>query len=110
MRHAPARCLLRFLQSPPPVSGRMWVCMQVDALDSGTAAWLASQGVQFPLVLKPELACGQAQAHRMALVLAPGGLAIAGAVALPAVAQAFVDHGGIMHKVYVIGRAVSPDS
>lgn len=111
-RHAPARCLLRLLYRPPPpgVNGRTWVCMQVDALDAGTAAWLASQGVQFPLVLKPEVACGQAAAHRMALVLAPGGLAGAGAVALPAVAQAFVDHGGVVHKVYVIGRAVSPGS
>ena len=80
---------------------------QLDALDAGAAAQLASQGVCFPLVLKPVLACGAPEAHRMARVTAPRGLA---AVPLPAVAQAFVAHGGTAHKVYVIGRAVRSSS
>jgi len=81
---------------------------QVDALGPDTAAELAAAGVRFPLVLKPLAACGAPGAHRMAAVAATAGLARAGAVAVPALAQEFVDHGGTMHKVYVIGGAVRP--
>jgi len=81
---------------------------QVDALGPDAAAELAAAGVRFPLVHKPLAACGAPGAHRMAAVAAPAGLARAGAVARPALAQEFVDHGGTVHKVYVIGGAVRP--
>ncbi len=115
---APAAARVRGARAgqPPPLRGarraahgarlRGWA--QVDALGPDTAAELAAAGVRFPLVLKPLAACGAPGAHCMAAVAAPAGLARAGAVAVPALAQEFVDHGGTMHKVYVIGGAVRP--
>lgn len=91
---------------PQPVSALAVCGAQLEAAGAGAAAALAGQCVRFPLVLKPVLACGAPQAHRMALLAAPSGLDGAAAVPLPAVAQAFVAHGGIAHKVYVLGRAV----
>ena len=91
-----------------PVSALAVCGAQLEAVGAGAAAALAGQGVRFPLVLKPVVACGAPQAHRMALLAAPHGLNGAAAVPLPAVAQAFVAHGGIAHKVYVLGRAVRP--
>lgn len=50
-------------------------------------------------------ACGSEHAHDLVLVLDGHGLASA-RVELPAVAQGFVDHGGVLLKVYAIGQQV----
>ena len=50
-------------------------------------------------------ACGATHAHELALVLEAQGLPHVH-TPLPAIAQAFVDHGGLVHKVYVIGQQV----
>lgn len=52
-----------------------------------------------------QVACGVSESHQMAFVLHPSGLQGLG-VPLPAVAQEYVDHGGLVWKVYVAGDKV----
>ena len=72
----------------------------------GLARQLAAAGVQLPCIVKPRVACGVAEAHAMAFVLHASGLAELESLPLPAVAQEYVDHGGVVWKVYVAGEQV----
>lgn len=56
--------------------------------------------------MKSSTACGLASAHAMVLVLALDGLKglrMEGGLVM----QEFVNHGGVVHKVYVAGSKVS---
>lgn len=66
---------------------------------------LASKHIQFPLIAKPLLADGTAASHQMSLVFNEEGLR---ALSLnpPFVLQEFVNHGGVIFKVYVAGRHI----
>jgi len=93
------------------------------------AAALAAAGLHGPpYIVKTAAACGVPQAHRMAIALSDRGLweALGGGggggggggddetttvgqaleqptVPFPVVVDEFVDHGGVLHKVYVVG-------
>ena len=69
---------------------------------------LSQAGVAAPLILKSQAACGVAGAHDMALVMSLEDLPDDFQPAVPAVAQQFVNHGGVLHKVSVIGTKVMP--
>ena len=62
-------------------------------------------GLAPPFIIKPVAACGAAHAHDLTLVLHATGLAEAD-VAVPSIAQVFVDHGGLLYKAYVLGEQV----
>jgi len=66
---------------------------------------LAEANLSFPLIVKPLVACGVADAHNMALVFQIEELSNLG-VPLPAVLQEYVDHGSKIFKFYVIGDKV----
>lgn len=69
------------------------------------AARLQAAGMAPPYIVKPVAACGLKDSHSMALVL--DNAALPGlALPLPAVVQEFVNHGGMQHKVYVMGDLV----
>ncbi|KAL4448397.1 hypothetical protein ABPG75_005616 [Micractinium tetrahymenae] len=72
---------------------------------AGTPRQLAAAGVGLPCIVKPQAACGVAEAHQMAFVLHSSGFDDL-EVPLPAVAQEYVDHGGVVWKVYVAGGQV----
>ncbi|GAQ79267.1 inositol 1,3,4-trisphosphate 5/6-kinase [Klebsormidium nitens] len=63
---------------------------------------MAELGMAFPCIMKPRVACGTPESHAMALLLRPEGL-LESRVTLPASLQEYVDHGGLQHKVYVLG-------
>lgn len=63
-----------------------------------------SMGMKPPVIVKPMAACGAAHAHKMALAL--GAEYQNMDVPLPAVASAFIDHSGILHKLYILGDQV----
>lgn len=64
-------------------------------------------GMQPSFIVKPAVACGVAHSHSMALALTPGALAsLAGRLPLPGLVCEFVNHGGLQHKVYVLGDKV----
>lgn len=66
---------------------------------------LAEANLSFPLIVKPQVACGVADAHNMALVFQIEEVSNLG-VPLPAVLQEYVDHGSKIFKFYVIGEKV----
>lgn len=64
---------------------------------------ITSQGLHFPVIAKPLIANGSADSHQMSLVLKPEGLE---GLKPPIVLQEFVNHGGVIFKVYVAGEHV----
>lgn len=90
-----------------PVRSPAWNLVHTFPEDAarrlGSSAGAA--GPALPWVVKPQVACGPAEAHQMAFVLHQDGLRGLD-VPLPAVIQEYVDHGGIIWKVYVAGSTV----
>ncbi|KMS97578.1 hypothetical protein BVRB_5g125490 [Beta vulgaris subsp. vulgaris] len=60
-------------------------------------------GLKFPVIAKPLVADGSAKSHKMSLVYNHGGL---GNLKPPIVLQEFINHGGVIFKVYVVGEYV----
>ncbi|CAL9066706.1 unnamed protein product [Musa acuminata subsp. burmannicoides] len=77
---------------------------QVVIYDSGT---LSNSGVvgalRFPVIAKPLVADGSAKSHKMSLVFHRDALL---KLKPPLVLQEFVNHGGVIFKVYVVGDYV----
>ncbi|KAG6484610.1 inositol-tetrakisphosphate 1-kinase 5-like [Zingiber officinale] len=77
---------------------------QVVIYDS---AALSNSGVvgalRFPVIAKPLVADGSAKSHKMSLVFHRDGLL---KLKPPLVLQEFVNHGGVIFKVYVVGDYV----
>ncbi|OAY63159.1 inositol-tetrakisphosphate 1-kinase 1-like [Ananas comosus] len=59
--------------------------------------------LRFPVIAKPLVADGSAKSHKMALVFHREGLR---KLKPPLVLQEFVNHGGVIFKVYVVGDHV----
>ncbi|MCD7457073.1 Inositol-tetrakisphosphate 1-kinase [Datura stramonium] len=64
---------------------------------------MTREGLRFPVIAKPLIADGAANSHQMSLVLNQNGLT---KLNPPIVLQEFVNHGGIIFKVYVAGDHV----
>ncbi|KAL4856048.1 60S ribosomal protein L35a-3 [Chlorella vulgaris] len=72
------------------------------------AAQVAAHGLHYPLLAKPLWADGREGSHALAVVHTPQGLRqlVAGEapfLQLPVILQQYVDHGGCLFKVYVLG-------
>ncbi|KAK1294035.1 Inositol-tetrakisphosphate 1-kinase 4 [Acorus calamus] len=66
---------------------------------------LSEANLSFPNIVKPQVACGVADAHNMAVVFRAEdfkGLS----VPVPAIIQEYVDHGSSIYKFYVLGENV----
>ncbi|KAA8522031.1 hypothetical protein F0562_012655 [Nyssa sinensis] len=61
------------------------------------------EGLKFPVIAKPLVADGSAKSHKMSLVFNHDGL---NKLKPPIVLQEFVNHGGVIFKVYVVGKYV----
>ncbi|XP_057479780.1 inositol-tetrakisphosphate 1-kinase 1-like [Actinidia eriantha] len=61
------------------------------------------EGVKFPVIAKPLVADGSAKSHKMSLVFNREGLK---KLKPPILLQEFVNHGGVIFKVYVVGDYV----
>lgn len=61
------------------------------------------EGLAFPVIAKPLVAAGSERSHEMSLVFNRGGLS---KLEPPIVLQEFVNHGGVVFKVYVVGGYV----
>ncbi|XP_061353312.1 inositol-tetrakisphosphate 1-kinase 1-like [Gastrolobium bilobum] len=59
--------------------------------------------LKFPVISKPLVADGSAKSHKMALVFSRDAL---NKLKPPIVLQEFVNHGGVIFKVYVVGEHV----
>ncbi|PIN22821.1 Inositol-pentakisphosphate 2-kinase [Handroanthus impetiginosus] len=78
---------------------------QIAVYDSGAMEEmdLESEGLKFPVIAKPLVADGSAKSHKMSLVYNRDGLS---KLKPPVVLQEFVNHGGVIFKVYVVGEYV----
>ncbi|XP_076921913.1 inositol 1,3,4-trisphosphate 5/6-kinase 4-like [Bidens hawaiensis] len=61
--------------------------------------------LSLPSIVKPQVACGVADAHSMAIVFKAADF-IGLSVPLPAVVQEYVDHSSTLFKMYVLGKEV----
>ncbi|GKB29697.1 inositol-tetrakisphosphate 1-kinase 1 [Tanacetum coccineum] len=61
--------------------------------------------LKFPMIAKPVAADGSTKSHKMLLVLNKDGLSMVD-IDTPVVLQQFVNHGGVIFKVYVAGEFV----
>uniref|UniRef100_A0ACD5XUL4 Uncharacterized protein n=1 Tax=Avena sativa TaxID=4498 RepID=A0ACD5XUL4_AVESA len=66
---------------------------------------LAEANLSFPVIVKPQVACGVADAHNMALVFQIEEFSNL-SVPLPAILQEYIDHGSKIFKFYAIGDKV----
>ncbi|KAI3690012.1 hypothetical protein L2E82_47986 [Cichorium intybus] len=64
-------------------------------------AW--GEGLKFPVIAKPLVADGSAKSHKMLLIFSSEGFE---KLKPPTVLQEFVNHGGVIFKVYVVGKYV----
>ncbi|KAI3952586.1 hypothetical protein MKW98_015815 [Papaver atlanticum] len=75
---------------------------QIVIYDVGSLAVEGSK-LKFPVIAKPLVADGSALSHKMSLVYNGDGL---NKLEIPVVLQEFVNHGGVIFKVYVVGDYV----
>uniref|UniRef100_A0A1J3HQ47 Inositol-tetrakisphosphate 1-kinase n=1 Tax=Noccaea caerulescens TaxID=107243 RepID=A0A1J3HQ47_NOCCA len=77
---------------------------QVVVMDPGVLSGGGALGeLKFPVIAKPLDADGSAKSHKMFLIYDQEGMKILKA---PIVLQEFVNHGGVIFKVYVVGEYV----
>ncbi|XP_010549846.1 PREDICTED: inositol-tetrakisphosphate 1-kinase 1-like [Tarenaya hassleriana] len=92
------------LKVPMLNSERFGVPEQVVVLDPSALSGEGAMGeLKFPVVAKPLEADGSAKSHKMYLVFDQDGMKVLNA---PVVLQEFVNHGGVIFKVYVVGDRV----
>ena len=87
--------------------GRVAIPRQLVVRDTGSETipeMVARAGLSLPLVAKPLLVDGSISSHRLALVTEERGLQ---ALQTPLVLQEFVNHGGVLFKVNVVGESVT---
>ncbi|CAB3382726.1 Hypothetical predicted protein [Cloeon dipterum] len=61
---------------------------------------LASGGVKFPFVCKPQVAHGSSNAHKMSIIFNEAGVADCKP---PCVAQTFINHNALLYKIFSVG-------
>ncbi|KAJ6846329.1 inositol-tetrakisphosphate 1-kinase 1 [Iris pallida] len=92
------------LEIPPGSPDTFGIPSQVVVYDSAALSDSRAVGaLRFPVIAKPLVADGSAKSHKMSLVYHRAGLL---KLKPPLVLQEFVNHGGVIFKVYVVGGHV----
>ncbi|KAJ4908275.1 Inositol-tetrakisphosphate 1-kinase 1 [Raphanus sativus] len=92
------------LKFPVSERERFGVPKQVVVMDPSVLSGGGGLGeLEFPVIAKPLDADGSAKSHKMFLIYDQEGMKILKA---PIVLQEFVNHGGVIFKVYVVGDYV----
>ncbi|KAJ0261061.1 Inositol-tetrakisphosphate 1-kinase 1 [Hirschfeldia incana] len=91
------------LKFPVSESERFGVPKQVVVMDPTVLRGGGLGELEFPVIAKPLDADGSAKSHKMFLIYDQEGMKILKA---PIVLQEFVNHGGVIFKVYVVGGYV----
>ncbi|OIW14175.1 hypothetical protein TanjilG_21315 [Lupinus angustifolius] len=80
--------------------------LKVDNFDEfNLATRLAEARLSLPCIVKPKVACGVSDAHKMAIVFRVDDFKNL-SVPLPAVIQEYVDHSSTLYKFYVLGEEI----
>ncbi|CAN6244289.1 unnamed protein product [Urochloa humidicola] len=86
---------------PVTKEGSVATPKQITVSGDGAESAASAAGLRFPLIAKPVEVDGSAASHDLCLVYREEGLR--GLRAAPVVLQEFVNHGGVLFKVYVVG-------
>jgi len=79
---------------------------KVDNFDEfDFATGLSEARLSLPCIVKPKVACGVSDAHKMAIVFRVDDFKNL-SVPLPAVIQEYVDHSSTLYKFYVLGEKI----
>ncbi|WCJ21801.1 inositol 1 3 4-trisphosphate 5/6-kinase 4 [Euphorbia peplus] len=73
--------------------------------ESDVVKRLPEANLSLPSIVKPQIACGVADAHSMAIVFRAEDFKDL-SVPLPAVVQEYIDHSSTLFKIYVLGERV----
>ncbi|KAK4480320.1 hypothetical protein RD792_013390 [Penstemon davidsonii] len=80
--------------------------LKVDSFDeSNLEQKLAEANLSLPNIVKPQVACGVADAHSMAIIFKVNDYKDLN-VPLPAVVQEYVDHSSVLYKFYALGGKI----
>ncbi|CAN0880171.1 Inositol-tetrakisphosphate 1-kinase 2 [Linum grandiflorum] len=77
--------------------------MVINRDPSSIALEVSKAGLKLPLVAKPLVVDGSAKSHELSLVYDHSSLS---ELEAPLVLQEFVNHGGVLFKIYIIGEAI----
>lgn len=66
---------------------------------------LGKANLSLPCIVKPKVACGVGDAHKMAIIFRADDLKNLG-VPLPAIIQEYVDHSSTLYKFYMLGEKI----
>ncbi|KAK4257066.1 hypothetical protein QN277_006705 [Acacia crassicarpa] len=83
-------------------SPKQWVIKESKTLDDANA--IEELGLIFPLIAKPLEANGGPNSHNLCLVFDQSGIK---KLSIPVVLQEFVNHGGVIFKIYVAGQHIT---
>ncbi|KAI5055782.1 hypothetical protein GOP47_0029303 [Adiantum capillus-veneris] len=92
---------LKFQHSQGNVGVPKQLVVDVDSVSISEE--VARENLRFPLVVKPLWIDGTAKSHALSLAFDESGLSN---LMTPLVLQEFVNHGGVMFKVYVVGHLI----
>lgn len=80
--------------------------LKVDSFDGfDFATGISEARLSLPCIVKPKVACGVSDAHKMAIVFRVEDFKSLN-VPLPAVIQEYVDHSSTLYKFYVLGEKI----
>ncbi|KAI9110940.1 hypothetical protein K1719_018060 [Acacia pycnantha] len=80
--------------------------LKVDNFDNlDFATELEKANLSLPCIVKPKVACGVSDAHKMAIVFRADDLKNLD-VPLPAIIQEYVDHSSTLYKFYMLGEKI----
>ncbi|XP_028767230.1 inositol 1,3,4-trisphosphate 5/6-kinase 4 [Neltuma alba] len=80
--------------------------LKVDNFDSlNFVTGLGKANLSLPCIVKPKVACGVGDAHKMAIIFRADDLKNL-SVPLPAIIQEYVDHSSTLYKFYVLGEKI----
>jgi len=99
--------LYRFLEgmslsAPPHLCIKPLRFALLHSFDNPRAACIEA-GLTYPIVCKTVVACSIGTSHDMAVAMNERGLLNCG-LELPVIAQQYVNHRGVIHKIYVAGE------
>lgn len=92
---------LRTTHPDAPFRGPRWFL--AESVDEAKRQLGPSGSFSYPVICKPVAACGIPESHLMTVAVDENGLALA---SMPCVVQEYTNHGGLLHKVYMLGDDV----
>jgi inositol-1,3,4-trisphosphate 5/6-kinase/inositol-tetrakisphosphate 1-kinase len=86
-----------------PISQPKFILLYESLTNHEILQLMKENGLTFPVICKPDEACGTPNSHSMIIIVSPSDL---GLVRKPCVMQQFYNHDDKLYKIYVLGNEV----